>query len=83
MSEDNENKKIFKLVQKENPPEETPGETPDALIETYKGQFESLILVGWKEDHFKIAWSKDFTPEEVFLQLELAKTRIMANIYSF
>jgi len=75
--------KIFKLVQKEKPPEETPGVTPDDLLKEGIGNYESLILVGWSGDHFKVSWNLGLTPDEVYVLLDLAKSRLMANMYEF
>jgi len=75
-------KKIFKFVQKESPPEDR-GATPDGLLELAKGNYDAIILVGWGGDSFKISWSEEYSPEEVYLQLELAKTRIMDKLYQF
>ena len=82
MSDDNE--KVIKLVQKNNPSEKIQGVNPKQLLkEAGSVSYDSLILVGWSDEHFRISWSSELTPEEVFLQLELAKTRIMANMYEF
>ncbi len=80
---DDTDKKIFKLVQKEKPPEETPGVTADDLLKEGMGNYDNLILVGWHGDHFKISWSEDFSPEEVYLLLTLAKERLMNKLYAF
>lgn len=76
-------KNIIKLVNKEKPPEETPGVTPNDLLKDGLNQYESLILVGWKEDSFKISWSEDISPEEVYLQLDLAKDRLLKKMFEF
>ncbi len=76
-------KNIIKLVNKEKPPEETPGVTPNDLLKDGLNQYESLILVGWKEDSFKISWSEDLAPEEVYLQLDLAKDRLLKKMFEF
>lgn len=76
-------KNIIKLVNKEKPPEETPGVTPNDLLKDGLDQYESLILVGWKEDSFKISWSEDISPEEVYLQLDLAKDRLLKKMFEF
>jgi hypothetical protein len=82
---DDEDKKVLKLVQKskEKPPEETPGVTPDDLLKEGIGNYESLILVGWSGDHFKVSWNLGLTPDEVYVLLDLAKSRLMANMYEF
>ena len=76
-------KNIIKLVNKEKPPEETPGVTPNDLLKDGLDQYESLILVGWKEDSFKVSWSEDISPEEVYLQLDLAKDRLLKKMFEF
>jgi hypothetical protein len=76
-------KNIIKLVNKEKPPEETPGVTPNDLLKESLDQYESLILVGWKEDSFKVSWSEDLAPEEVYLQLDLAKDRLLKKMFEF
>jgi len=81
--EDDKVKNIIKLVNKEKPPEETPGVTPNDLLKDGLNQYESLILVGWKEDSFKISWSEDLAPEEVYLQLDLAKDRLLKKMFEF
>lgn len=82
---DNDDKKVFKLIQKdkEKPPEETPGANPDDLLKEAIGNYDNLILVGWSGDHFKVSWTQDFTPDEVYVLLELAKNRLLANMYAF
>lgn len=75
--------KIFKLVQKEKPPEETPGVTADDLLKEGIGNYNNLILVGWQGDQFKISWSEDFELEEVYVLLTLAKEKLLENMYSF
>lgn len=80
---DGEDKKIIKLVNKEKPPAEEPGATPNDLLQEAMDGFDDIILVGWKGDHFKISWSMDLSPEEVYLQLELAKSRLMDKLYQF
>lgn len=81
--EDGKIKNIIKLVTKDKPPEETPGVTPNDLLKDGLDQYESLILVGWKEDSFKISWSEDLAPEEVYLQLDLAKDRLLKKMFEF
>ena len=76
-------KNIIKLVTKDKPPEETPGVTPNDLLKEGLDQYESLILVGWKEDSFKVSWSEDVSPEEVYLQLDLAKDRLLKKMFEF
>jgi len=82
---DNDDKKVFKLIQKdkEKPPEETPGVTPDDLLKEGLGKYDELILVGWHGDHFKISWTENLLPEEVNLQLDLAKSRLLNKLYEF
>lgn len=80
MDDDN---KVIKLVQKDKPPEENPGVTPNELLKEAIDNYEDIILVGWNGDQFKISWSENYTPEEVYLQLELAKNRIMERLYQF
>jgi hypothetical protein len=83
---DDDDKKVLKLVQKskEKPPEDnTPGVTPDDLLKEGIGNYESLILVGWSGDHFKVSWNLGLTPDEVYVLLDLAKSRLMANMYEF
>ena len=80
---DEEKKNIIKLVSKEKPPEDEPGVTADDLLKQGLGNFDNLILVGWHGDSFKISWSEDFTPEEVYVLLEVAKDRLMNRMYSF
>lgn len=81
--EDGKIKNVIKLVTKDKPPEETPGVTPNDLLKDGLDQYESLILVGWKEDSFKISWSEDLAPEEVYLQLDLAKDRLLKKMFEF
>lgn len=76
-------KNIIKLVTKEKPPEETPGVTPDDLLKEGIGNYDSLILIGWKEDSFKISWSEELSPDEVYLHFDLAKDRLLKKIYEF
>lgn len=81
---DDNDKKIFKLVNnKEKPPEETPGVTPDDLLKEGLGKFDDLILIGWHGDQFKISWTENLTPEEVNLQFDLAKSRLLNKLYEF
>lgn len=75
-------KKVFKFVQKDNPPEDR-GVTPNDLLELAKDNYDDLIIVGWGGENFKISWTDGFTPEEVYVQLELAKARIMDKLYQF
>lgn len=82
MNDDNKN--IFKLVNnKEKPPEETPGATPDELLKEALGKYDELILVGWHGDNFKISWTANLMPEEVNLQFDLAKARLLNKLYDF
>lgn len=81
MSEDD--KKVLKLITKEKPPEDTPGATPNDLLKEAMDGFEDLILIGWSGDHFKISWSVSLQPEEVYLLLDLAKSRLMDKLYQF
>lgn len=81
MSEDD--KKILKLITKEKPPEDTPGATPNDLLKEAMDGYEDLILIGWSGDHFKISWSLNLQPEEVYLLLDLAKSRLMDKLYQF
>jgi hypothetical protein len=74
--------KVFKLVTKEKPPED-PGVTPDTLLKEGLGNYDNLIMIGWHQDSFKISWSEDFSPEEVYVLLELAKDRLMNKMYVF
>ena len=76
-------KNVIKLVTKDKPPEETPGVTPDDLLKEAHNGYEQLILVGWKEDSFKISWSSDLSPEEVYVNLSLALDRLMNKMYEF
>jgi len=76
-------KNIIKLVTKEKPPEETLEVHPDDLLKEALGNYDSLILIGWKDDSFKVSWSTDITPEEVYLQLDLAKDRLLKKMYEF
>lgn len=78
-----EDDKIVRLVNKEKPPAEEPGATPNDLLKEATDNYDDLILVGWKGDHFKISWSVNLSPEEVYLQLELAKSRLMDKLYQF
>lgn len=82
---DDDNKNIFRLVNnKEKPPEESsPGVTPDDLLKEGLGKYDELILVGWHGDHFKISWTENLLPEEVNLQLDLAKSRLLNKLYEF
>ena len=50
---------------------------------TSYNQYEQLILVGWKEDSFKISWSSELSPEEVYVNLSLALDRLMNKMYEF
>lgn len=81
--DDEKKKNVLKLISKEKPPEETPGATPDELIKGGSGQYDNLIMIGWKDDSFKISWSSELTIEEVYLHLDLAKNRLMANMFEF
>ena len=74
---------IFKIVPKEKPPEETPGVTANDMLKQGIDNYDNLILVGWHGDHFKISWSEDFSPEEVYVLLTLARDRLMNKMYSF
>jgi hypothetical protein len=76
-------KKVFKFVQKDSPPEEDRGATPNELLQLAKDNYDDLIIVGWGGESFKISWTDGFTPEEVYVQLELAKARIMDKLYQF
>jgi hypothetical protein len=76
-------KNVIKLVTKDKPPEETPGVTPDDLLKEAHNGYEQLILVGWKEDSFKISWSSELSPEEVYVNLSLALERLMNKMYEF
>lgn len=78
-----DDKKIVKLVPKEKPPEDKPGVTANKLLKEGIDNYDNLILVGWHGDHFKISWSEDFTPDEVYTLLDLAKNRLIANMYQF
>jgi hypothetical protein len=81
---DNDDKKILKLINKEKPPEDnTPGVTPNDLIKESVDKYDDIIIVGWKDDHFKISWSEGYSPEEVYVQLELAKVRLLDKLYQF
>lgn len=80
---DDDSKKIIKLVNKEKPPEETPGATPNDLLKEGLDKFDDLILIGWHGDHFKISWTANLTPEEVNLQIDLAKSRLLNKLYEF
>lgn len=81
---DDNDKKIFKLVNnKEKPPENTLGVTPDDLLKEGLGKFDDLILIGWHGDQFKISWTENLTPEEVNLQFDLAKSRLLNKLYEF
>ncbi len=80
---DEDDKKVFKLVTKDKPPEETPGVTPNHLLTEGLDNYDDLILIGWKGDQFKISWSEEYSPEEVYLQLQLAKDRIMDKLFIF
>lgn len=82
---DDNDKKIFKLVNnKEKPPEDSsPGVTPDDLLKEGLGKFDDLILIGWHGDQFKISWTENLTPEEVNLQFDLAKSRLLNKLYEF
>lgn len=74
---------IFKIVPKEKPPEETPGVTANDMLKQGIDNYDNLILVGWHGDNFKISWSEDFSPEEVYVFLTLARDRLMNKMYSF
>lgn len=76
-------KNIIKLVTKDKPPEETPGVTPDDLLKEGIGNYDNLILIGWKEDNLKISWSEELSPEEVYLHFDLAKDRLLKKMYEF
>lgn len=78
-----EDKKIVKLVSKEKPPEDKPGVTADELMKEGLGAYDNLIMIGWHGDSFKISWSEDFTPDEVYTLLDLAKNRLLNNMYTF
>lgn len=78
-----DDKKIIKLVTKEKPPEDEPGVTPNDLIKESVDKYDDIIIVGWKDDHFKISWSEGYTPDEVYVQLELAKARLLDKLYQF
>ena len=79
-----EEKKVFKLVQKEKPPEEEPPRvTANDLLKEGIDNYDNIILVGWHGDHFKISWSEDISPEEVYVLLTLARERLMNKMYSF
>lgn len=78
-----DDKKIVKLVTKEKPPEDKPGVTANELLKEGLGKYDNLIMIGWHGDSFKISWSEDFTPEEVYTLLDLAKSRLLAHMYSF
>ena len=81
---DNEDKKVLKLfTNKEKPPEDTPGATPNDLLKEAMDGYEDLILIGWSGDHFKISWSLNLQPEEVYPLLDLAKSRLMDKLYQF
>lgn len=80
MSED---KKIIKIVPKDKPPEEDPGVTADQMLKEAEGKYDNLIMVGWEGDHFKLSWSEDFTADEVYVLLQLAKDRLMNKMFSF
>lgn len=83
MDEDKNKKNVLKLITKEKPPEETPEVTPDDLLKEGVGSYESLIMIGWKEDRFRVSWSTDLTIDEVYLQLDLAKDRLLKSMYEF
>lgn len=76
-------KNIIKLVSKEKPPEETPGVKPNDLLKDGINNYDNLIMIGWKDDSFKISWSDTISIEEVYIHLDLAKNRLMANMYEF
>jgi len=80
---DEDKKNIIKLVSKEKPPEDDPGVTANDLLKEAVDNYDNLILVGWHGDHFKISWSEDFTADEVYVLLELAKDRIMNRMFQF
>ena len=80
---DDDKKKIVKLVSKEKPPEDSPGVTPNDLLKEGLDNFDELILIGWHGDHFKISWTSNLLPEEVNLQLDLAKSRLLNKLYEF
>ena len=76
--------KIVKLVMtKEKPPEETPGVTPDVLLKDSLGNYDELIIIGWHGDQFKISWTENLLPEDVNIQLDLAKSRLLNKLYEF
>jgi len=76
--------KVFKLIQKEKPPEEKPLEvTPDDLFKEAIGKYEDAIVIGWKGEQFIMSWSSDYSPEEVNLQLDLAKARLINKLFEF
>jgi hypothetical protein len=77
-----EEPKVFKLVTKEKPPED-PGVTANDLLKEGIDNYDNIILIGWHGDSFKISWSEDFTPEEVYVLLEVAKDRLMNRMYVF
>lgn len=80
---DEDKKNVIKLVTKDKPPEETPGVKPDDLLKEALGNYDNLILIGWKDDSFKISWSDELEPEEVYLQLDLAKDRLLRKMFEF
>ena len=82
MSDDD--KKIFKLVPKEKPPEEEPpGVKANDLLKEGIDNYDNLILVGWHKDQFKMVWSEDLEPEEVYVFLSLAKDKLLDKMYDF
>jgi hypothetical protein len=81
--DDDKIKNIVKLVSKEKPPEETQGVSPNYLLKEGIDNYDNLIMIGWKGDSFKISWSKELSIEEVYIHLDLAKNRLMANMYEF
>ena len=78
-----DDKKVFKLVAKEKPPEDEPGVTPNELFKENIDSFEDVILIGWNGDQFKICWSEGYSPEEVNLQIDLAKQRLLHRMFEF
>lgn len=80
---DEDKKNVIKFVTKDKPPKETPGVTPNELLKEAVNNYDSIILIGWKDDSFKISWSTELSPEEVYLQLDLAKDRLMARMFQF
>lgn len=76
-------KNVIKLVTKDKPPEETPGVTPNDLLKEAIDHYDSLIIIGWHQDSFKVSWSTELEPEEVYLQLDLAKDRLLKKMFEF